>query len=965
MNKILKLNCKSYYSLLESTLSIHDIVNHSLVNGFSYASLIDINMTGTLEFYLECKKNNIKPIIGIQIEIEDVVIYIIAKNYEGYLHLIKIISLMHINNYYFDDIKNDNCFIITEKYMENLDDNNYYCNDQTSDKYLPFFKANSLSNNVDILYLLSLIKNEKKINEFEWNNLFFDNSTSLDKEVIIDSDIGLNNYQNLIDNINLEIIFSQNNIASPIELKPEEKKLYFKQLLNNKLKSFFANNPDTKDESEKYIDRLKYEYSLIEKKNFIDYFLLVSDITNYCYDNDILFGFGRGSAAGSLVCFLLGITKIDPIKNELIFERFLNENRTSMPDIDLDIMDTKRDTIADYLSNKYGEYNVAHILTISKFKIKVAIRDICRVLSISTKIADSISKAIPNYSEITLEQLLKSKTFAKIYEQYKSIIKLAFRLVNIPRQFSTHAAGVVVSNKKIYEICPIIPCLENKFMTQYPMEYLEEIGLIKIDLLGLRNLTTIKEIIDSIYAKSGYKIDLNKISYEDEKVFKMLAEGNTNGIFQFESPGMTKLIKDIQPKCIEDLAITSSLYRPGASGHIKTFLNNRNNPDLIDYIHPDLYEILQPTYGAVIYQEQIINIVQKIANFNKNQSENFRKSITKKNSLKLIELKNEFLTSAMKNGYSEAVAEQIFEFMLSFASYGFNRSHAISYATLSYQLAYLKCFFPEYFYTHLLSNSVDKEKIPSYFNECKNRNMIFITPSLTNSVDKYYYNCENIYMSILSIKGIGNEVIKTLLSLKKILLSNFINDPIRTISFLYKNNIGQKSLELLIKAGVFDNLVYSREDLLNNIAYIISKDLSLKDLNGDWLFNIDIEAQNNIDIKLYQQWEKELYGLELSLDLYTYYYGIYAKQYNVYPIGNSSQYSLIYVDGCIITNNKSGNLMIKITATRFNKKLYLYKFDDIENIESKKYYLCKLEKFKQNNQTNYDNSYIVKELKKV
>jgi len=418
---------------------------------------------------------------------------------------------------------------------------------------------------------------------------------------------------------------------------------------------------------------------------FADYFLVVQDYVNFAKSKGILVGPGRGSAAGSLVSYVLGITQIDPIQNNLIFERFLNPERATMPDIDIDFMDNRRNEVFDYIFEKYGVEHVAHIATFQRMKAKMAIRDVGRILGYELPIIAKITKYFSYEYDTDIDLAIKNDLTIKDFSnKYPELFKYAKHFLNYPRQLGLHAAGIVISAKKIDEIVPIQKSEDGYSVTQYSMEYLEPLGLIKMDILGLVNLTTISEALKLIRKEKNIELNLFEINLHDQKVFDSLSQGETLGIFQLESPGMTSLIKRIKPQSIEDISITSALFRPGPQKQIDLYLENRNHPQNIKYLHDSLKDILKITDGIMIYQEQVIEVVQRVAGFTLAKADLFRRAISKKNASKLSELKNDFINGGLANGYSREELLKIFDYIYSFANYGFNHSHSLAYSYISY-----------------------------------------------------------------------------------------------------------------------------------------------------------------------------------------------------------------------------------------------------------------------------------------
>jgi DNA polymerase-3 subunit alpha len=464
-----------------------------------------------------------------------------------------------------------------------------------------------------------------------------------------------------------------------------DSKISSKILLQTKCRDGLKKRLNSTQAPKTYIERLKKELTTIDQMHFNDYFLVVQDYVNFAKRNGILVGPGRGSVAGSLVAFVLGITEIDPIEHDLIFERFLNPYRQTLPDIDIDFMDNRRNEIIEYLYERYGPEHVAHIITFQRMKAKMAIRDAGRILGIELPLVNNICKLISVEYDLNLTSAIKNdKQIATIANKYEELFDIANKFLNFPRQIGLHAAGVVITRTKVDDIIPIQSSTDGINATQYSMEYLEPLGLIKMDILGLVNLTTINETLKLIKKNHSVNVNLSKINLKDKKVFDHLIRGDTVGIFQLESDGMRNLIRKIKPTSIEDISITSALFRPGPQKNIPIYLKNKANPETIKYLNDDLREVLSSTYNIIIYQEQVIEIVQRVAGFSLAEADLFRRAISKKNADKLGQLREQFISGGITKKYSENELVTIFDFIYEFANYGFNHSHSLAYSYISY-----------------------------------------------------------------------------------------------------------------------------------------------------------------------------------------------------------------------------------------------------------------------------------------
>ena len=816
----------SYFSLLMSSISIDDIIRYAIANKQKYVCLTDFNnMYGAMEFYNKAHQNNLIPIIGLHIIFNNQDIYFIAKNNNGYKNLLKISSSI-MTNQSFDIINHtDSLFVIADdidKVSWLKQKENGFSLDQTKTNPIAtrpcFYEKKE-----DVIYVktLNAIANEKKLEDYndsnEWNDLYFLNEHSA-KEMF--SKESLDNLTKVVENSSWNLELNKRHYMIKFQ-QGKQSNILLQTMCLESLNKLFGNKNKIPKE---YLWRLKYELDTINKMGFDDYFLVVQDYVNYAKNSGIIVGPGRGSSAGSLVAYLLGITVVDPIKNNLIFERFLNPERSTMPDIDVDFMDDRRNEVVQYLSNKYSKNNVAHIIIFQRMKAKMVIRDIGRILDMNRTIIDSICKLLTDHFEIIEENSKAGKLLKKYEEEYPELFKLAFKLQNYPRQIGVHAAGVVLSSVNLTDIVPVIESTDGLLCTQYSMEYLESLGLIKMDILGLINLTTLNQAIINIEKNHGQKIDLYKIPLNDQKVFNYIAQGHTTGIFQLESAGMTSLVMRIKPKNIEDISICSALYRPGPQKNIDTFLKNRNNPQDIKYLNDDIKTILESTSNIIIYQEQVIQMVQKIAGFSLAEADLFRRAISKKQVDKLSSLKQSFIEGGIKNGYSKAKVNEIFDYIFEFANYGFNHSHSLAYSYVSYWLAYIAYYYPlEFYLTLLISNDASIEKVAQYINEVKNSGIEVLPPDINLSKYSFsIYNGEKIILGFNMTKGIGVSACEKIINTRQTQKNGKFNNLMLCIRDLKNNGVTFNVVKLLTESGCFHSLNKDHDWfwLINNIKVI-------------------------------------------------------------------------------------------------------------------------------------------------
>ena len=601
---------------------------------------------------------------------------------------------------------------------------------------------------------------------------------------------------------------------------------YFEKLcfdgFKKRINSTKASSTDFSDElSERYKERLKYEIGVIKKTGFADYFLIVADFINYAKTHGIPVGPGRGSAAGSLVAYCLGITDIDPIKYDLIFERFLNPERISMPDIDVDFCKDGREDVIRYVTEKYGDDKVAQIITFGTMKSKAAVRDVGRALGIPYAEVDKIAKLIPDINsgiQSCIDEESRLKELYKNDAKIKELLDNAIVLEGLSRHASTHAAGIVISNKHLTEHLPLYRGQKGETVTQYPMKTIEKIGLIKIDFLGLETLT-LMDNVQRLLKSDGIDVDINNIPLDDAKTYELLSSGDTSGVFQLESRGMRELLTKLKPSKFEDIMPLIALYRPGPlkSGMVEDFTKRKNNPSLVRYETPLLEDILRDTYGVIIYQEQIMKIASKLANFSLKDADALRKAMSKKTPAILEKYREQFVDGAIANGVPPDVAEKIYGVIVRFGEYGFNKSHSTAYGLIAYQTAYLKAHYYTHYVTAMLSSEVNNtDKLIKYITECR-ENGINILPPDINQSGKYFsiLGEKKIRYGLSGIKNVGDAAIDQILLLRDEL--GGFKSFAQFLSEIDSRKANKKVLESLAKAGCFDSMGLKRSQVLHMI----------------------------------------------------------------------------------------------------------------------------------------------------
>lgn len=858
------LYVKSYYSLLSSLLSVDDIIDLNIRNGNNYAVICDNTMYGTMEFIKKCKQKGIKPVIGLELVIEDKVILCYAKDYDGYLNLVKLstkantskVELTDINTY-----KESLIFVIPYSNRELLELITTplvylgYKDEQEKNKALEitkrvvFLKECLYKEKKDANYLkyLYLIRDGKSIyDEVSYDLLdkeFINDRTCL--EIVRDCNVTFPKASLL-----LPIYDCPNNLDADTYLRELAIKGLTRRLKGNVLKD--------------YSDRLIYELSIIKKMGFSNYFLVVYDFILYAKKNNILVGPGRGSAAGSLVAYSLGITEIDPLKYDLLFERFLNPERVSMPDIDTDLPDIYREDVINYVREKYGDKKVAGIVTFSTMSAKQVLRDVARVLKIPNYKIDRLNSFIPPIGKERLDYYYQHDRLFKSEidndKDLKETYLIASRLEGFPRQIGTHAAGIVMCQKNLDEVLPLTKS-DDMYLTSYSMNYLEELGLLKMDFLGIKNLTLIMNILKDIEENLHIKIPFYDIPLDDSKCYQLFTKAFTTGIFQFESSGMRKFLRELKPNNFEDIVAAIALFRPGPAANIDTYIKRKEGREKVTYLDNSLEPILKKTYGIMIYQEQVMQTVNYYADYSLGEADILRRAISKKKKDVLIEEEERFLRKAKALGKDENISKELFAQILKFAGYGFNRSHAVAYSMVAYKMAYLKVHYPLYFYTNLLSNVIGVEsKLNEYVREVRSVKIKIVKPDINLSTSMFRVVDGKILFPFSTIKGIGVSVCKTIIKAR----SEEFTDIFMAIRSLVVAGITKKQLETLILADTFRNFNYNKKTLITNLDSLYNYGELVKDLDPSLVLIPDIEIVDEYDNYLLLEQEKELFGFYIS-----------------------------------------------------------------------------------------------------
>ena len=722
------------------------------------------------------------------------------------------------------------------------------------------------------------------------NDEFYLKSESEMMELFPEHPEAIENSHKIAERCNVEFEFGEYHLPEFVPPEGMTNKDYLRNLCYDGLERRYGNEA-LQDESI-YRTRLESELEVIEKMGYVEYFLIVWDFIHYAKSNDIPVGPGRGSAAGSIVAYSLAITEIEPIKYNLIFERFLNPERVSMPDIDVDFCIDRRQEVIDYVVQKYGKDKVSQIITFGTLKAKAAVRDVGRALNASYAESDSIAKAIPAELGMTISKALDiNRDLRARYETeplVKNILDMSMAVEGMPRHSSTHAAGIVISKMPLDEYVPLYMS-DKGLATQFNMTTIEELGLLKMDFLGLRNLTMINEAIQLIKENHGVEIDFSKMDYDDPAVYEMISKGNTQGIFQLESAGMTEFMKNLNPSCFEDIVAGISLYRPGPMDSIPKYIENKKNPEKVKYVDPHLEPILNVTYGCMVYQEQVMQIVRELGGYSFGRSDLVRRAMSKKKMSVMLEEKKYFIhgkddsdgtpaiAGCVANGIPERAAEAIFDDMVSFAEYAFNKSHAAAYAVVSYETAYLKAHYPVEFMAALMSSVMGEPRhIAAYIRNCKELGIEMLPPSVLHSRRKFIAKDGKIRFGLLAIKNVGSSIVDAIVEGRRGRDIDNLYDFIKSIE---PSELNKKAIECLIKAGAMDEFTQNRAALLaisddavgaaQSSARRISKDqISLFQLDSDIMEDVKTAPElpniQNFDKAHLLSMEKEMMGVYLS-----------------------------------------------------------------------------------------------------
>lgn len=885
-------NVKSYYSLRQSTLSIDDIIEHAQKGNYEGTVLCDKNMLGVKEFYDKCIKSNIKPIVGLELDMKfgnmgKYPVDLVAMNNEGYKELIKLSTRNELSNedIEFNEIK-DSANLMKIFSQNSILEKNDYNNRQQF-----YQELNRYLDNSNYMYIgVYDGMNENMINEYTENNAIsfqlgvceFNPKRALDIEgiktikMITDienEDIILNDNQtinNVIHNHNEETTKIFNDIEFNIDqedvlprfddhTEAESYNILVDEVKKGLLKKYSREEIANKT----CVERAIKELEVIKNMGFSNYFLVVRDYVKWAKDNHIRVAPGRGSAAGSIVSYALDITDIDPLKYGLLFERFLNKDRISMPDIDVDFDSKRRGEVIKYISDRYGSDKVAQIVTFNTYGCKNSIKELAKSIGLTRGEYDELAKHVPSTSEagddfslVNLYQI--SPTFRASVDKYpgvKDILLPATILGRMPKSLGTHAGGVVISSKPLQETVPLIKTGGDTKNVQYSKDYIESIGLLKMDILATDTLTKIDEIEQMIrknHPQDNFHID--KCPLDDKKTFDMISKGDTIGVFQLESPLAKNTLRQMKCESFDDIIAAISLGRPGPIENLPEYCNRKNGKSEIKYTIPELEPILKDTYGILIYQEQVMRCATDLASMSLSQADTLRKAMSKKDAHIIENMKGEFIEGCLKNGITKENAIKVYKDMEKFAEYGFNKSHAVAYAMLSYQLAYAKANYPKEYYCSLLNYT---SKLAEIQNECKKNDIKLMTPSVNEAKEVCTTKDNNIMFALKSIKGVGPSAADSIVKERE------ANGKFTSIvDFIERVNPAKNTYQALVDSGALDCFGYNRTTIKNNYdnikTFLDGKDLFMTDTND---FTLQAYKDNYSQIS---KLEKNALGIYVS-----------------------------------------------------------------------------------------------------
>lgn len=947
MNNFVHLHLHSEYSLLDGSTRISLLPKRVKELNMNAVALTDHgNMYGAIAFYKACKDEGIKPILGCEVYIskkdlsikdksnERYHLILLAENNEGFKNIMKIVSIGFVDGYYYkpridkEVLKKYSKGIIAtsaclggevQKLILNRDieaakksaleyrkifgENNFFLELQdhgmpeqarvnrelinlSKELEIPLTVSNDVhylnkddAKSHDVLLCIQTGKTVNDENRMKFpSDEFYLKSPDEMAALFPENKDALENTVEIANRCNVDIKFHDLHLPDfsvPSEYTHEE---YLKKLAVEGMYNRYENVTD------EIKNRFEFEFNTIRDMGYVDYFLIVWDFIRYARKHEIQVGPGRGSAAGSVISFCLGITDVDPLKFDLLFERFLNPERVSMPDIDIDFCYERREEVIEYVNRKYGDSHVAQIATFGTMAARNAIRDVGRALDMSYAKVDYIAKQIPQALNMTIEKALEiSESFKSIYEKEddsKELIDMAIKLESLPRHTSTHAAGVVISKDELTEYVPLTRN-DKIIATQFNMIELEELGLLKMDFLGLRTLTVIRDAINLIEENYGKKISFEKFDYNDPDVLKMFARADTLGVFQFESSGMRAFLKELKPDEFSDLVAANALFRPGPMKQIPKFVGSKHDKSKISYLHPKLEPILKSTYGCIVYQEQVMQIVQQIGGYSLGRADIVRRAISKKKMKVMEEERKNFIygnveeevSGAIANGVDEKTANEIYDLIIDFADYAFNKSHSVAYSVVAYRTAWLKYYYPREFMAAQTSTYTnDIKQVSLYIEEIKRLGIEILPPNINYSFKNFTVEDGKIRFGLKAVKNVGNNLIDVIVKARDNGKFKSLKDFVDRINAIDKSALNKRAVESLIRCGAMDDFNGNRAQYLAIYEKVISSSSNTAKNNVVGQFSLfessdvqeDLPSLKDFSQKDKLDMEKEVVGIYIS-----------------------------------------------------------------------------------------------------
>ena len=968
------LYVQTEYSILQSACKIKPLIEKLKEQQLHSCAIVDEGtMYGTIKFYQECNKNNIKPVIGLKVKYhyndKTNNLVLLAINNFGYQNLMKISSRLQLtnNNIDFEYLQKTTMGLIAilpyeesivQKYLERNDAKNaiqtlellkeiysdFYiglgiksiANSNFIDNYFKLLKNYNYQfvalpkvsfineSDYDAYTTLKAIKNNGVLVEGIENdkNNYLHDVKSVETIYYNHYDM-LENTSKIANMCNVQIEFGKYQL--PLYESGLDSFAYLKELCSIGLEKRMQNFEYSYDKR-KYYDRLNYELNVINEMGFSDYFLIVYDYVKYAKKNNIFVGPGRGSAPASLVAYSLGITEIDPLYYNLLFERFLNKERLSMPDIDIDFPDDRRDEVIRYVGKKYGKNRVAHILTFGTFKIRQAINDCARVFKLNDVKTKEIYKHLQAvntykvYDNPSLKTLIEASSDLQLlmnnYEDINKVLTIACKIQDIPRNISTHAAGIVITKFDLVNYTPLDEGLDEIYQTQYEAKDLEALGLLKMDFLGLKNLTNIAKTIELIRKDiPDFTLPKNENDYD---TYKMMREGDLTGVFQLESAGMRKVIMQLKTSTFDDITHALALYRPGPMDIIPSFIRRKFNEEKVEYPHKDLEPILKETYGMIVYQDQIMLIACKFAGYTLGRADILRRAVSKKKKEVLEQERINFVESSVNRGYSSDTANMIYDYIVKFADYGFNKAHSVAYAKIAYLTAYLKCHYFAYYMSTLMTSFMgSSSEMLEYTKEATKKNVEVLNPNIKLSTDEFEVINGKIYFPLSIIKGLGEIKTKQCIEERtKAQFKGYEDFVERTKDFL-----AISLLENIIYSGALDNFGLTKKAMIENLKSIIDR--------SNYGFIKDMIKTDYTDEEfsygILQEKELEVIGINIKYNFYQQFASFYSK-YNLVKIANLSENKEARTIGTV--------KRVRETKTKNNETMAFVEItDDTSNIE--------------------------------